>query len=323
MSWLLAGFRLETGFSPDKDLRSLLPEPDPGQLGTIREKMRRWVAALSVRLVDEEALRQFAEDGARSTYLLDVRTREEFRAGHLPGWRHSPGGQLVQATDRYVGTQNARIVLADWDGVRAQATAAWLTQAGQGDVCIYPVPAGAALATGDSPLGIPSDPERPAAPWVSAGQALVLAQKGATIYDIDNSARYFRKHIAGAKFVAPHRLPELLAGARREILLASRDGVLAKCVAGALLRRGIQAKAILGGSGDWFRRQLPAETGGGEILTGEEDMRYSGYEYAQGAVRENLALRDRKFSSYLQWELDLPEQIKRLGAGTSFRDAPA
>ncbi len=50
---------------------------------------------------------------------FDVRTPEEFAAGHLPGFRSAPGGQLVQETDVSAPVRGARIVLADDDGVRA------------------------------------------------------------------------------------------------------------------------------------------------------------------------------------------------------------
>ncbi|MEW7894085.1 rhodanese-like domain-containing protein, partial [Agrobacterium fabrum] len=37
----------------------------------------------------------------RTTYLIDVRTEPEYLEGHLPGFMHVPGGQLVQETDHY------------------------------------------------------------------------------------------------------------------------------------------------------------------------------------------------------------------------------
>ena len=58
----------------------------------------------------------------RSLYLLDVRNPEEYEHGHLPASISAPGGQLVQATDRYVGTLRSRIVLIDDTGVRATMT---------------------------------------------------------------------------------------------------------------------------------------------------------------------------------------------------------
>ena len=66
----------------------------------------------------------------RTTYVLDVRTAEEFAAGSVPGAVHAPGGQLVQATDQWVGVRNATIVLIDSEAVRAPVVATWLKQLG-------------------------------------------------------------------------------------------------------------------------------------------------------------------------------------------------
>ena len=68
-------------------------------------------------------------------FLLDVRSPEEFESGHL--WiKSAPGGQLVQATDEYVGVRNSRLVLIDDTGVRAIMTASWLIQMGWEEVYV-------------------------------------------------------------------------------------------------------------------------------------------------------------------------------------------
>ena len=67
-------------------------------------------------------------DDSRTLYRFDVRTPEEFAAGHLAGFRSAPGGQLVQETDVFAPVRGARIVLVDNDGVRANMTASWLAQ---------------------------------------------------------------------------------------------------------------------------------------------------------------------------------------------------
>lgn len=64
----------------------------------------------------------------RTLYRFDVRDAEEYAAGHLPGFRHYPGGQLVQETDMAAPVRGARILLADDKGVRADMTASWLAQ---------------------------------------------------------------------------------------------------------------------------------------------------------------------------------------------------
>ena len=65
-----------------------------------------------------------------------MRSPAEHAEGHLPGFRNAPGGQLVQATDEYVAVRNARLVLADDEGVRATMTASWLIQMGWEDVFV-------------------------------------------------------------------------------------------------------------------------------------------------------------------------------------------
>ena len=65
-----------------------------------------------------------------------MRDPAEYEAGHLPGAVSAPGGQLVQATDQYVGTLGARIVLIDDAEVRAAMTASWLRQMGFADVFV-------------------------------------------------------------------------------------------------------------------------------------------------------------------------------------------
>jgi rhodanese-related sulfurtransferase len=66
----------------------------------------------------------------RTLYRFDVREAEEYAAGHLPGFRHYPGGQLVQETDMAAPVRGARIVLTDDKSVRADMTASWLAQMG-------------------------------------------------------------------------------------------------------------------------------------------------------------------------------------------------
>ncbi|MFT4118998.1 rhodanese-like domain-containing protein [Bradyrhizobium sp.] len=66
----------------------------------------------------------------RTLYRFDVRDEQEYAAGHLPGFRHYPGGQLVQETDMAAPVRGARIVLTDDKGVRADMTASWLAQMG-------------------------------------------------------------------------------------------------------------------------------------------------------------------------------------------------
>jgi len=93
----------------------------------------------------------------RTLYRFDVRDAEEYAAGHLPGFRHYPGGQLVQETDMAAPVRGARIVLTDDKGVRADMTASWLAQMGW-EVCVREGGYDAALDVGPPLMLTKPDP---------------------------------------------------------------------------------------------------------------------------------------------------------------------
>jgi rhodanese-related sulfurtransferase len=66
----------------------------------------------------------------RTLYRFDVRDEAEYTAGHIAGFRHYAGGQLVQEVDMAAPVRGARIVLTDNLGIRADMTASWLAQMG-------------------------------------------------------------------------------------------------------------------------------------------------------------------------------------------------
>src|SRR5262249_59092317 len=107
---------------------------------------------------DPATLERWRADNARTLYLSDVRDPREYDAGHVPGAVSAPGGQLVQATDQYVGTLGARIVLSDPAEVRAVMTASWLRQMGWRDVYVL------AQAGGGAPPAANATPRPPAPP---------------------------------------------------------------------------------------------------------------------------------------------------------------
>jgi rhodanese-related sulfurtransferase len=83
-----------------------------------------------VRHIGIEELTALRAQAHRTLYSIDVRTEEEYAAGHIPGFRHYPGGQLVQEIDMAAPVRGARVVLTDNRNVRADMTASWLAQMG-------------------------------------------------------------------------------------------------------------------------------------------------------------------------------------------------
>jgi len=81
--------------------------------------------------IDRETAESWARDENRTTYYLDVRTPEEFAAGHLPGSISSEGGQLLGVAYRTIAVRGARVILVDdLLGVRARTVAHWLRRRG-------------------------------------------------------------------------------------------------------------------------------------------------------------------------------------------------
>src|SRR5690606_32986739 len=124
--WYLADLPLE--HQSDR----VYPETvDAGSLNAQRERAERLMARFGVATVSAGDVKAWLRDPARNVFLCDVRTEEEHDQGDLPALvQHTPGGQLIQATDQYVGVRKARIVLCDTDGVRAPVVASWLKQLG-------------------------------------------------------------------------------------------------------------------------------------------------------------------------------------------------
>ncbi|WP_076862841.1 rhodanese-like domain-containing protein [Bradyrhizobium mercantei] len=81
-----------------------------------------------VRRIGMSELAALQADAHRTLYRFDVRDAEEYAAGHLAGFRHYAGGQLVQEIDMAAPVRGARIVLTDDKSIRADMTASWLAQ---------------------------------------------------------------------------------------------------------------------------------------------------------------------------------------------------
>ncbi|MEA1652202.1 rhodanese-like domain-containing protein [Nitrospirillum sp. BR 11164] len=123
IGWTLAGFALEHG------QQRRFGDVTAAERERARAAARAVAYRAGVRRLPYADLAALEEVG-RTLYRLDVRTPEEYQAGHLPGFRSAPGGQLVQETDHSAPVRGARIVLFDTLSVRADMSASWLAQMG-------------------------------------------------------------------------------------------------------------------------------------------------------------------------------------------------
>lgn len=121
IGWTLARHDLDHG----ADRRGAIG-PFEGGPGNAREVAYR----AGVRHIGANEASALAAQSDRTLYRFDVRDEQEYTGGHLPGFRHYPGGQLVQETDMAAPVRGARILLTDDKAVRADMTASWLAQMG-------------------------------------------------------------------------------------------------------------------------------------------------------------------------------------------------
>jgi rhodanese-related sulfurtransferase len=298
MGWELAGFECEHGSE------RVAPPPTAAGRDRARQAAAQVAARFKVKFAHARDVRAWLADETRSTFLLDVRSRAEFEDGHLQGARHAPGGQLVQATDEFVGVRNARIVLADPERVRSVMTASWLNQMGWDEVYVLEPDTGTwAIEQGPREAEIPGFQ-----PWPTVS-AQELARMPATVLDLSTSLRFRARHVPGAWWGVRARLEEgrvKLADAR-ELVITSEDGVLAHLAApeAAALWPRARVQVLDGGNRAWFADDLPTESGLANATTVNDDVWYKPYDHEHEADYEKHA------RAYLDWEVALVEQIKR------------
>ncbi len=301
MGWELAGFRCERGHT-----ERFAPET-PKSLPLALERAKQFAEASGVGVIGPLDLERLSDDPNRTLYVLDVRDPAEFRVGHRPDSRSAPGGQLVQATDTWIGVRNARIVLVDDTGVRARMAGAWLRQMGHRDVFVVEGGLDAAASTGVALAPVPELQRTVATIDVTGLVALLDRGDDTVVIDLARSIDFRDGHIPGALWGVRSRLNALaepLAGAKH-VVITSPDSVLARLAVDevAMLTKG-DVRVLDGGTEAWhaFGRPLvkdrtsPPDEACVDCYLRPYD-RNSGVEEAMNA--------------YLTWEIELVNEIRR------------
>ena len=301
MGWHLAGLALAHGET------SHAGDPSPESIAKARAAAADVARRAGVSIVDRETLQRFRREHKEKTlYLFDVRTPEEYIAGHLAGARSAPGGQLVQASDAYMATRPARVVLADSDGVRAPMTGSWLRQMGLDEVYVLDRVEGL-LETGPEVLRVFGDDND--VPRIAPQElAPLLARGEAVVIDLEGSLAYRERHIPGAWFAIRARLEMALPKVPEQgmMVVTSRDGDVAALAVpelAALTDRPV--KLLSGGTNAWVRAGLPLASGEEHMADAPIDAWYRPYDKGSGV--------EAAMNAYLSWEVALVEQVARDG----------
>ncbi len=193
MGWHLAGLELEHGQT------RTAAAPDGDALKKAKAAAARVAERFSIRFLSAKELEKMKSE-PRTLYVFDVRSPEEYAAGHLAGSISAPGGQLVQATDTYAAVHGARIALLDDHGVRATLTASWLLQMGWPEVYVIK----------DAAFDSREPAYQPPVPDVPTLSPRKLKDQNPLVLDFATSLQYRAGHIPGAAFAIRSRLPNHL-----------------------------------------------------------------------------------------------------------------
>lgn len=316
MGWGMAELELEHGSQ-----RLDLPPPSPQALAAGEAFAAQVAAEDGVRLLSIPALQELMDRASSdNVYLIDVRTIQEYGAGHIPGFQWSPGGQAVQRTDDLVGVRNGHVVFACDGRVRATVTASWFRQMGFPNV--YAVDGGthAWVAAGlhleqsrtqqasagydeglqeDLPFGYEHAKTRSEQLTPAALQARLASGQAPTVICVDTSREFSNGHVPGAQWVPRGWLEIRMAAAvpakTTPVVVTCANGRQSVLAAATLQDLGYQQVAVLSdGVQAWRRAGLPLEQGLSGVMSPPNDVLSMGT--------------DRNWADamhYLRWEEDL------------------
>ncbi|MBF0276142.1 MAG: thiosulfate sulfurtransferase [SAR324 cluster bacterium] len=305
MGWHLAGHALETG------MERRYKEISNFGLTAAKKAAERVCKRYRVNSIDQGTLKSWLrESDQRSLYLLDVRSPEEYEAGHLRGSRSAPGGQLVQETDKFVPTLHARIILIDDNGVRAGMTASWLKQMGWEHVVILAGGLdGFPLETGPEPVDVPGLDEVHAEMISPDRLFQCLSEGNVSIIDLSLSRNYKTGHLPGAWFAVRARLEQSFSKIpqKENLVLSSEDGTLALLAAAELEAIAtVPVKVLEGGNLAWEKSGYALHQYPEHMADDADDIWLRPYEKDWGV--------EEAMQDYLTWEVGLVPQIQRDGS---------
>ena len=301
--WVLAGFELERGAS-----RLELPEPSPEGRARADAFARRVAEEDGVHLVDVAGLRALiARSAEEAVYLVDVRTEQEFAAGHIPSFWWFPGGQAVQRADDVVAVRNGRIVFC-CDGVaRAAITASWYRQMGfpnvyavDGGVGAWTA-AGLPLETGGGeavarPFGLDEAVQSTRAVSPPDLCVALADERAPTVLFVETSRAFAAGHVPGARWLPRGwlelRIGELVPDRATPVVATDEDGRQAPLAAATLAELGYADVAHLaGGMVAWRSAGRPVEQGLSGVMEPPDDVVPAGPERSYADMIH-----------YLRWE---------------------
>jgi len=290
--WRLNGFELDFGKEPAQ-----MPELDDAAVAAAQERAAAMMSKFDLPTVDAETFSEWVLDKTRTLYLVDIRTAEEYAAGHLEGAVHVAGGQFVQQTDATVAVRGSWVVLCDDNKLRAATTAYWL-KAMKHDVYILDVDAS------NPPKDLPA--VKSAVPAFSGSLTETSADKldGKTIVDLRSSGAYRDGHIDGAVWSIRPLLSSLGLKADSEVVLVAGNKGVAELAAIDLRESGVTRLSYLPGGSDAWKAAGLTITATPDVPA--DDARIDFLFFVHDRHDGNL----ESSREYLRWEMGLVDQVQ-------------
>lgn len=294
--WMLADLKLDHGSSRSWKMANF--ETD---ISSKQQRAKRLFEKYPIQTVDQDQVSRWCEDDARTVFLLDVRDAQECLDASVPGFLNAPGGQLIQATDQYVGVRNARLVLLDTDGVRAPVVASWLWMQGW-EVYVMPHELGQEIALTRE---VKAHVERQSLNEVSADQVSMLTARGYKVFDLRSSADYRKGHLESASWTIRPKLTETFtkSGNPAQLLLVGADIASLEIAAQDLRRLGATDITAYVGTMTLLKTHGCTLLSTPDMPADEERIDYLFFVHDRHDGNKEAAKR------YLSWELGLVAQL--------------
>jgi rhodanese-related sulfurtransferase len=299
--WALAGLEIERG-----NPRVRLDPPSQQSLARAERHARRIAREDGVRLIKPQTLSQLQERAKHTTvYRIDVRTREEYLKGHIPGFVWFPAGQTIQRSDDAAPLRTAPIVFCCDNIARAAITASWFRRMGFSDVMAVSGGVDAWRAAGgnvemddpfDPPFGFHVHGRKPAAVSAKTLDREVSAGSPPIIIFVGTSREFAEGHVQGARWLSRSwldiKIEDIAPNRTTRIILTDNDGTSSALATRDLERLGYSSCAMLaGGMRAWVEARLPIERGLTNVMAPPED------------ILPTIPLRSyENMMNYLRWE---------------------
>lgn len=301
IGWTLAGQELDKGAS------RRFSEVSESTALQAAQRARKVADQAGVKRATITDLEQWKSQTGRTTYFFDPRTPEEYEAGHLPGFRSTPGGQLVQETEMVAPVRGARIVLADPGGVRANMPASWLAQMGWDVYVLDGITQAQLTEKGAWQAPLPTLPNintvdvKTLENWLKADQQTVVV-------DLSTHANYVKGHIPNSWFILRSQLKKDIGNlptAKRYVLSSGPTELSVFAAQDFSSCCDAEVFVLSGGNTAWANAGLPLEKGPTHLASPPLDRYKRPYE---GTNVDPAAMQ-----AYLDWEFGLVAQLAKDG----------